>query len=141
MIERKCEQEILIDHLEKIIAKSPTSKVGILSFYSRQVDSIEKTIRENMLETHLENLSFGTVDSFQGKEFDVVLLSIVRSNDEFNIGFLKSVRSRINVALSRARDLLIVFGDSKTISNNEVFASLIEKCRKGGYYEKIESYR
>jgi superfamily I DNA and/or RNA helicase len=73
------------------------------------------------------------VDSFQGQEADVVIISLVRSNDENEIGFLKDYR-RMNVALTRARKKLIVIGDSATIGGDSFYQEMLQ------FFELQESY-
>ncbi len=74
-----------------------------------------------------------TVDAFQGREKDVVLLSLVRSNVEQRLGFLEDLR-RINVALTRARRHLFVVGDSATLASHRFYATLVEHAQASGGY-------
>jgi superfamily I DNA and/or RNA helicase len=78
-------------------------------------------------------VTINTVDSFQGQEADVVIISLVRSNDENEIGFLKDYR-RMNVALTRARKKLIVIGDSATIGGDSFYQEMLQ------FFEVQESY-
>mmetsp|Transcript_63832 Transcript_63832/g.54136 ORF Transcript_63832/g.54136 Transcript_63832/m.54136 type:complete len:86 (+) Transcript_63832:848-1105(+) len=64
------------------------------------------------------NIEFNTIDGFQGREMDVIILSLVRSNKNSNIGFLKD-RRRMNVAITRAKYLLVVIGNIKTLKNDK----------------------
>jgi superfamily I DNA and/or RNA helicase len=80
-----------------------------------------------------EEVTINTVDSFQGQEADVVIISLVRSNDENEIGFLKDYR-RMNVALTRARKKLIVIGDSATIGGDSFYQEMLQ------FFEVQESY-
>jgi superfamily I DNA and/or RNA helicase len=80
-----------------------------------------------------EEVTINTVDSFQGQEADVVIISLVRSNDENEIGFLKDYR-RMNVALTRARKKLIVIGDSATIGGDSFYQEMLQ------FFELQESY-
>jgi ATP-dependent RNA/DNA helicase IGHMBP2 len=80
-----------------------------------------------------ERIEIGTVDGFQGREKEAVVISLVRSNADGEIGFLADAR-RMNVALTRARRKLIVIGDSATVGGNEFFAKLLE------YFETIGAY-
>jgi superfamily I DNA and/or RNA helicase len=78
-------------------------------------------------------VTINTVDSFQGQEADVVIISLVRSNDENEIGFLKDYR-RMNVALTRARKKLIVIGDSATVGGDSFYQEMLQ------FFEVQESY-
>jgi superfamily I DNA and/or RNA helicase len=80
-----------------------------------------------------EEVTINTVDSFQGQEADVVIISLVRSNDENEIGFLKDYR-RMNVALTRARKKLIVIGDSATSGGDSFYQEMLQ------FFEVQESY-
>ncbi|TQE88524.1 AAA domain-containing protein [Ureibacillus sp. FSL K6-8385] len=84
--------------------------VGVISFYREQVNRVNQLIGELDL-PHL-NIRTGSVDKFQGMEMDVIILSMVRNNPHGEIGFAKDYR-RLNVALSRARELLIIIGSSE----------------------------
>ena len=85
-------------------------KVGIISFYGEQVKKVNRLLSQELELSHL-HCRTGTVDKFQGMEMDVIILSFVRNHlqPDGNIGFLKDYR-RLNVALSRARELLMIVG-------------------------------
>lgn len=113
--------------------------VGVISFYGEQVKRIDRLIEH---ELHLPYLHCrtGSVDKFQGMEMDVILLSFVRNHDHPNgdIGFAKDYR-RLNVALSRARELLMIIGSSemftkrpKNIQTREMFERLLNDVREQG---------
>lgn len=87
--------------------------IGVISFYGEQVKRIDRLIQQQVNLTHL-TFRTGTVDKFQGMEMDVILLSMVRNNQEKSgdIGFANDYR-RLNVALSRARELLVLVGSSE----------------------------
>lgn len=86
--------------------------IGVISFYGEQVKRIDRMIQQELRLPHL-TIRTGTVDRFQGMEMDVILLSMVRNHDNKHddIGFAKDYR-RLNVALSRARELLVLIGSS-----------------------------
>ncbi len=113
-------------------------KIGIMSFYKGQVSLINERLKEKFPEETLKNIECNTVDSYQGKEFDIVILSTTRSNVEVDVnkalGFIHYSKSRINVALSRARKLLIVVGDNETMVRNEHFNNFIQYVKRNGYY-------
>ncbi|WP_034298463.1 MULTISPECIES: AAA domain-containing protein [Bacillaceae] len=87
--------------------------IGVISFYGEQVKRIDRLIHQELRLRHL-TIRTGTVDRFQGMEMDVILLSMVRNhhNKQDDIGFAKDYR-RLNVALSRARELLVLIGSKK----------------------------
>jgi superfamily I DNA and/or RNA helicase len=79
-------------------------------------------------------LSVGTVDSFQGQERDIIAISLTRSNNHGEIGFLSDIR-RMNVGMTRARRKLLLVGDSSTLSFDPFFKKLL------AYVERIGGYR
>lgn len=112
---------------------SPT--VGIISGYQAQVSTLTREIDpSNQARWQNLQIEVATVDSFQGRECDVVLYSTVRSNPEGSIGFLRDYR-RVNVALSRARSLLVIVGDHQmmlyaaTGMDENPFAKVLEHIR------------
>ncbi|PWN48335.1 P-loop containing nucleoside triphosphate hydrolase protein [Violaceomyces palustris] len=113
------EVEIVKRHVELLSSKGlDLSRVTILSPYSSQVGLISSRLR-GMNKEGVRNLEIGTVDGMQGREKDVVILSLVRSNPEANVGFLKDKR-RLNVAMTRARRQLVVVADSSTVGRAKV---------------------
>ena len=87
--------------------------VGIICMYSRQRDMIREMVQgEQSLSLHYGNIKINTVDSYQGKENEIIILSTVRNNTRGETGFLKTL-SRVNVALSRAKESLVIFGSSR----------------------------
>lgn len=81
-------------------------------------------------------IKVSTIDAFQGQEADVIILSLVRSNAEGKIGFLKDYR-RMNVALTRAKKKLIVIGDSATLANDEFYQKFVEYAEEIGGYRSV----
>lgn len=78
-------------------------------------------------------LRISTVDSFQGQEMDNIMISLVRSNDDGDIGFLKDYR-RMNVAMTRARENLVMIGDSATLGGDPFFTQLLKYIEQEGAY-------
>ncbi len=117
---RKCEVDQIQRELAKILSKNSEYEIGIITFYSKQAELLNDMVRENF-PSDIHRIQVGTVDAFQGKEFDVVLLSVVRSNREKDIknrvGFLNN-DNRLCVAFSRAKRLLIAVGDSETVASD-----------------------
>lgn len=95
----------------------PMEKTGVLAPYLAQVKLLKTQIKEPGLE-------IASIDGFQGREKEVILISLVRSNPKGEVGFLSDTR-RMNVALTRARRLLIVIGDSATIAQHPFFERFV----------------
>lgn len=102
--------------------------VGVISFYREQVNRVNQLVEElNLPHLHIRT---GSVDKFQGMEMDVILLSMVRNNQHGEIGFAKDYR-RLNVALSRARELLMIVGSS------EMFTKRPKKKETRAMYQRL----
>ena len=100
--------------------------VGIISPYRAQVQYLKKLIKKyEFFKPYHRLISVNTVDGFQGQERDVILISLVRSNDEGQIGFLKDLR-RMNVAMTRARMKLIILGNKDTMTKHPFYKKLWE---------------
>ena len=111
---------------ELIAAGLPQSDIAVITPYGAQARLLRQLITERAVEVD-------TVDGFQGREKEAVVISLVRSNSAGELGFLSDTR-RMNVALTRARRKLIVFGDSSTLANHEFYLRLIE------YFECEDAY-
>lgn len=105
--------------------------IGVISPYDDQVDHLSKNIK-------YEGLEIKTVDGFQGREKDVILLSLVRSNHRGDIGFLKDLR-RLNVSITRPRKKLVIVGDRKTLSVNRIYRDMVDYISAKGRYLEISS--
>ena len=100
--------------------------VGIISPYRAQVQYLKKLIKKyEFFKPYRRLISVNTVDGFQGQERDVILISLVRSNDEGQIGFLKDLR-RMNVAMTRARMKLIILSNKDTMTKHPFYKKLWE---------------
>ncbi|MBQ0056866.1 MAG: AAA family ATPase [Bacteroidales bacterium] len=105
---------------------------GIISPYKSQVQLLRKLVRQSsFLQPIRHQITVNTVDGFQGQERDVILISMVRGNDEGRIGFLNDLR-RMNVAITRARMKLIVLGDASTLSHHSFYHRLVEHITEHG---------
>ena len=105
---------------------SESIDVGIISPYRAQVQYLKKLIKKyEFFKPYRRLISLNTVDGFQGQERDVILISLVRSNDEGQIGFLKDLR-RMNVAMTRARMKLIILGNKDTMTQHPFYKKLWE---------------
>lgn len=100
--------------------------VGVISPYRMQVQLLRSMIAGDGFFRPLRKLlTVNTVDGFQGQERDVIVLSMVRSNETGDIGFLRDLR-RMNVAMTRARHKLIVVGDSETLGRHPFYRKLVD---------------
>ena len=109
-------QRVLDEHID----------VGIISPYRAQVQYLKRLIKKyEFFKPYRRIISVNTVDGFQGQERDVILISLVRSNDEGQIGFLKDLR-RMNVAMTRARMKLIILGNKDTMTKHPFYKKLWE---------------
>ena len=120
------------DELDTVVKSIDTWKtdhdeVVFISPYAGQVD---------LAKTQLENIRVSTIDSFQGQEADIIILSLVRSNPDGNIGFLKDYR-RMNVAMTRAKQKLIVIGDSTTLGKDGFYKAFIDYTEENGCYHSV----
>src|SRR5262249_3033648 len=104
------------------------AKLAAIAMYNSQVNRLVTALKGIVPPDDIES-----VDAFEGRESDAVMLSLVRSNDRAAIGFLNDA-NRVNVAISRAKKLLVVVGDSKTVIGGapELFGPLFEHCREEG---------
>jgi len=109
-----------------------STKTTIISPYNLQVNYLKKEIAQLKNNIH-------TIDSFQGQESDIVIISLVRSNPKATIGFLKDYR-RMNVAMTRAKKKLIIVGDSSTIGLNKFYNNLLEYIETNGSYTSAWEY-
>jgi superfamily I DNA and/or RNA helicase len=122
--------EILLDIVDEALkSELKPEDIAVIAPYKDQVDLLKK-------HSNIENLEINTVDGFQGREKEVVLISLVRSNNHNNIGFLRDLR-RANVALTRAKRKLIVIGDSSTVAKNETYQNLIDYIKDRGLYYQL----
>ena len=109
-------QRILDEHID----------VGVISPYRAQVQYLRRLIRKReSFKPYRHSISVNTVDGFQGQERDIILISLVRSNEQGQIGFLNDLR-RMNVAITRARMKLIILGDKATLCRHPFYRKLNE---------------
>jgi ATP-dependent RNA/DNA helicase IGHMBP2 len=118
--------------------KQENWNIGLIAPYSAQVRLLRHLIFETYeypnLKAFSDLITIDTVDGFQGQERDLMLISLTRSNERGEIGFLSDTR-RMNVALTRAKRKLILIGDSSTLAQHQFFDSLLR------YFEEREAYR
>lgn len=110
---------------------------GIITPYRAQVQLLRRLLKQDKeLKPFRRLLTIDTVDGFQGRERDVIIISLVRSNEQGNIGFLSDLR-RMNVAITRARMKLIILGDAGTLGHHSFYKKLytyITQCKETENY-------
>jgi len=132
---------ILQEHLyllKERFGENPIPKIAIISPYREQVIYMKKMIEEDERLIDLP-ITINTIDAFQGQERFIVYISLVRSNSKSEIGFLSDYR-RMNVAMTRAKQKLIVIGDSATIGNDPFYGEFLNYCEQSGTYQSAWEY-
>ena len=105
--------------------------VGIISPYKAQVQYIRQRVKSDPFFKPFRHLiTINTVDGFQGQERDVIIISLVRANENGEIGFLRDLR-RMNVAMTRARMKLIILGDASTLTRHPFYKKLYASIAAG----------
>ena len=140
-LSRPAEVDVICEDVKKILEIEKEASIGIITFYSAQAAKIKQSLDLLLNGEEISRVEVGTVDAFQGKEFDYVMLSCVRSNkpkndrEKPNVGFLEKP-NRLCVAFSRAKRQLITYGDVETLIQIPCFSRLYEICdiEKGGCY-------
>ena len=135
----KTEAELTLAVLERYYEKIGKERVlgeridvGVISPYRAQVQHLRQLIKKRAFFKPFRHLiSVNTVDGFQGQERDVILISLVRANDEGQIGFLRDLR-RMNVAITRARMKLIILGNRLTLASHPFYKKLYK------YIERLQ---
>ena len=120
----------LVDSLIK--AGSKEEFIGIITPYKDHEEYIKKIIKHN--------IEIKSVDGFQGREKEIIILSLVRANEKEKIGFLDDLR-RLNVAITRAKRKLIIVGDVKTLNSNKTYKRMIEYFKNNGILRGIDEFR
>jgi ATP-dependent RNA/DNA helicase IGHMBP2 len=124
------EADLVLKKVQALLASGlAPAEIAIISPYSAQV----RLLREHIQQPEME---IDSVDGFQGREKEAVIVSLVRSNREGEIGFLEDVR-RMNVALTRARRKLIVIGDSATITTHPFYQRMVTYFESVGAYHSV----
>ncbi len=130
------EAALLMQHCKANFLSS-NEKIGIIAPYKAQVNVLASLLLEDedltQLDQDFQSISINTVDAFQGQERDTIYISLVRSNSSGEIGFLKEYR-RMNVAMTRAKNRLFIFGDSATLGADDFYAKLIS------YFDENDCY-
>jgi predicted DNA helicase len=121
------EEALIVAKLAKNLLRSgmAAEDIAVISPYSDQVDLIDRKV-------DVDELEVKTVDGFQGREKEVVIISLTRSNAKQSLGFLEDVR-RLNVSLTRAKRKLVVVGDRSTISAHDTYQRFIDYTEEKGH--------
>ena len=122
------EQAVIKAKNEGLMDKHAKKEVGIISFYGEQIRRLKALVDEEIETSHLK-FRIGTVDRFQGMESDIIIASFVRNNSQGTIGFLQDYR-RLNVALSRAKELLLITGNSATLMKQSRHAAMFKELMR-----------
>jgi ATP-dependent RNA/DNA helicase IGHMBP2 len=135
------EAQVLITHLKRMLGQYYFNKredaitIGVIASYKEQVQLLTTLIQnDEEFKTYPARIAIKTIDGFQGQERDVIYISMVRSNEVKDIGFLNDIR-RMNVALTRAKKKLVLVGDSATLSNHPFYLKFLD------YVESIQAYK
>ena len=134
------ELKVLMQHLEEwehILEMEHPPSMAVISPYRQQVVKLEEKIKQKG--GAYQRIKINTVDAFQGQERDIVYISLVRSNNNGDIGFLKDYR-RMNVAMTRAKKKLVIIGDSATLSNDRFYAGFLDFVEQKGFYKTAWNY-
>ncbi|MBR7030279.1 MAG: AAA family ATPase [Prevotella sp.] len=129
----KAEAELTLLALESYFKKIGKERileerldVGVISPYRAQVQYLRRLFKKReFFKPYRSLISVNTVDGFQGQERDIILISLVRSNNEGQIGFLRDLR-RMNVAITRARMKVIILGDASTLTRHTFYKRLYD---------------
>lgn len=132
---------ILREHLYQLVEhfnEDNAPSIALISPYREQVIHIKKQLEADLRLQDLP-ISINTIDGFQGQEKDVIYISLVRSNEKAEIGFLKDYR-RMNVAMTRAKLQLVIVGDSATIGDDPFYQELLDFVEQEGQYQTAWEY-
>lgn len=125
------EAQLVKDIAERLLNRGIRPEdIAVISPYDDQVAQIKRILR-------VEGLEIKTVDGFQGREKEVVIVSFVRSNKSGTIGFLKDLR-RLNVSITRAKRKLVLIGDSNTLESEGCYRRLVALAKESGRYKRAD---
>ena len=127
-------REYILTQKEKQLPYS----IGIISPYANQVSFIRNEVAGDQ-ELEGMDIEVDTIDGFQGQEKDIIYISLVRSNDQGNVGFLADAR-RLNVAMTRAKMKLVLIGDLSTLVQNSLFRDLADFIEENDFYKSAWEY-
>lgn len=132
----------LTNHLNSLLSEpvgicnnEDRPSIGVITPYRGQATVLKDLLNEHVNRSECQ-IQVNTIDGFQGQEKDIIYVSLVRSNDTQNIGFLSDIR-RMNVALTRAKKKLVVVGDSSTIGANLFYKGFLTYVESVGGYHSV----
>ena len=133
------EAQLLMDTLQGYALQVGVKRIldekidfGVISPYKQQVYTLRRMLKSCAeLKSVRRMITVNTIDGFQGQERDVIMISLVRANDDGNIGFLSELR-RMNVAITRARMKLVIIGDADTLTRHKFYKTLYEHVQQNG---------
>ncbi len=139
------EAEFVVSLVEEFLkAGAKEEFIGIITPYKDHEEHIKKLLSSKFQvpgsKFQVPSIEVKSVDGFQGREKEIIILSLVRANEKEQIGFLDDLR-RLNVAITRAKRKLIIVGDVKTLSSNETYKRMIEYFNKNGILRGIDEFR
>jgi superfamily I DNA and/or RNA helicase len=117
-----------LDVIEKIIQQRKITNATFISPYSAQVRAAKKVLPKS--------IKCSTIDGFQGQEDEIIIISLVRNNEEGSIGFLRDHR-RMNVAMTRAKSTLVIVGDSATLSGDKFYQEFLDYVEQENVYKSV----
>lgn len=136
------EAHLLLKHLTDLVEqlgieriKKDDLMIGVIAPYRAQTKTLTEQFESfESLKNIRDHITIDTVDAFQGRERDIIYISLVRSNTKGEIGFLADER-RMNVAMTRAKMRLVMIGDSATLGSNSFYSEILD------YIQSIEAYQ
>jgi predicted DNA helicase len=127
------EAEFVLKLVKKFLEKNAKEEfIGVITPYKDHEEYIKKLMEKE----DIKGVEVKSVDGFQGREKEIIIVSLVRANDKEEIGFLSDIR-RLNVAITRPKRKLIIVGDAKTLKSNETYEHLIEYVKEKGAFLEV----
>lgn len=130
----------LLEHIHVLLKRYTAEdfpSIGVIAPYRQQASLLKEMINEDdLLKALSPTIHVHTIDSFQGQEKDIIYISLTRSNNSQQIGFLADIR-RMNVAMTRAKKKLIVIGDSATIGQHHFYKGFLDYVTDLGQYHSV----
>ncbi len=130
-----CEATLCTQLVESLLTVGiPATEIGVITLYRSQLALLKQNLRR-----HCPAVEMHTADKFQGRDKEVVVLSLVRSNEALNVGDLLRDWRRVNVAFTRARTKLLILGSAATIKGNELLAAFVQLMDSKGWIYNLPS--